>query len=73
MDHTYTYATNGSIRDRLDQYFAGIGQGFNAYLESRSRMDQIERLQAKTEDELASMGLTREGIPRHVFRDLFHI
>ncbi|MCG6903140.1 MAG: DUF1127 domain-containing protein [Rhodobacter sp.] len=60
-------------RDWFDRFFAGIGQGFNAYLESRSRMAQFERLNAKSNDELAEMGLKREDIGRHVFRDLFYI
>ena len=72
---TYALAKNSfpaRARDLLDQFFAGIGQGFNAYATARSRMHQIERLNAKSDAELARMGLTRDEIPRHVFRDLFH-
>ncbi|MGB8622956.1 MAG: hypothetical protein WCD16_09065 [Paracoccaceae bacterium] len=55
---------------RLDAFFAGIGQGFNAYLESRERKQEFEELYAKSDRQLADMGLTREGLARHVFRDL---
>ncbi|MCR8723965.1 hypothetical protein [Frigidibacter sp. ROC022] len=60
------------LRRNLDAFFAGIGQGFNAYLESRSRMPQIERLNAMSDAELAELGIAREDIARYVFRDLFH-
>jgi uncharacterized protein YjiS (DUF1127 family) len=56
-------------RGRLDAFFASIGQGFNAYIETISRRHQIETLYARSDAELADMGLTREDIPRHVFRD----
>ena len=42
---------------------------FVAMMESSSRFDQIERLQRKSDDELAAMGLRRDDIVRHVFRD----
>lgn len=64
-------APSGALRERLDAFFAGLGQGFNAYLEAGSRMRQIEALNARSDAELAAMGLAREDIPRHVFRDMF--
>ena len=54
----------------LDTFFAELGQGFNAYLASRPKLVEIERLYALTDAELAEMGLARDEIPRHVFRDL---
>ncbi|SFO86790.1 hypothetical protein [Tranquillimonas alkanivorans] len=39
------------------------------YLERLARTDQIDALNAKSDDELARMGLKRDDIPRHVFRD----
>lgn len=62
-----------AVRAHLDRFFAGMGQGFNAYLESQGRVAEIERLSSKTDEELAAMGLRREDIPRYVFRDLIHI
>ncbi|MCO6383177.1 hypothetical protein [Oceanicola sp. 502str15] len=62
-----------SLRARLDTFFAGIGMGLNAYMESRSRMHEINRLNALSDAALKSMGLKREDIPRHVFRDLFYL
>ncbi|WP_172291857.1 hypothetical protein [Pseudoruegeria sp. HB172150] len=62
-----------SVKAMLDTFFAGLGQGFNAYLTARSRMGEIEALNAKSDAQLAAMGLKREDIPRHVFRDIFYI
>jgi hypothetical protein len=62
-----------AIREKVDAFFASIGQGMNAYMERRSRMDQITRLEAKSDDELAKMGIQRDRIVQHVFRDLFYV
>jgi len=64
-------AAPGGLRDRLDRFFAGIGQGFNAFLVVRSRRAELARLEAMSDAELARMGLRREDIPRYVFRDMF--
>jgi hypothetical protein len=51
----------------------GIGSRFWAFVErfaeARSRTAQVEVLMAKTDAELAAMGLTRDTIVLHVFRD----
>lgn len=60
----------GRLREGLDAFFSGLGQGFNAYLVAKSRMPQMEALNAKSDEELAEMGLRREDIARHVFRDV---
>ena len=58
------------IQHRLDAFFASLGQGVNAFMAAMSHRDEIEALYAKSDAQLAEMGLTREDIPRHVFRDL---
>lgn len=69
------YATHSDVstglRAQLDRFFASLGQGFNAYLEARSRSEEIERLNALSDAQLARMGLTRNEIVYHVFRDRF--
>lgn len=57
----------------MGRFFQGIGQGMVAYAERRARIDQINRLNAKTDEELKAMGLTRGEIARHVYRDIFFI
>jgi hypothetical protein len=70
---TISAPRNMAIREKVDAFFASIGQGMNAYMERRSRMDQITRLEAKSDDELAKMGIQRDRILQHVFRDLFYV
>ncbi|OWU85378.1 hypothetical protein ATO6_09385 [Oceanicola sp. 22II-s10i] len=65
--------TRSGFRGRLDTFFSAFAQGFNAYVESRSRVAQIHKLNALSDAELAKRGITRDGIPAYVFRDLFYI
>jgi hypothetical protein len=62
-----------SLRGQIDAFFAGLGMGFNAYLERQGRIAEIERLNAMSDDELAKLGIARDRIPHHVFRDLFYL
>ncbi len=58
---------------RFDAFFASLGQGINAYMHIKSRTDEIEALHAMSDAELAEIGITRDDIPRYVFRDTFYI
>lgn len=69
MAHTITHFSP-DIRHRIDATFARVGQGLNAYVESHSRRDQIEALEARSDEDLARMGLTRDRIVAYVFRDM---
>ncbi len=59
--------TGTALRD----FFFGLANGFNAYLERRARTDEMRNLNQLSDAELARMGLTRDQIPFHVFRDRF--
>jgi len=65
------------VSDRKDSSFdrmlASIARSFTAYVEARSRRPQIERLEAKTDEELAAMGLERAQISFYVFRDVLYV
>jgi len=52
---------------------ASIGAGFSALLTAQSRQAELQRLHAKSDAELAAMGLTRDRIAEYVFRDLIHL
>ena len=52
---------------------ARIGRIFTRIAEAQSRAAEVERLSAKSDAELARMGLKREDIARHVFRDIIYI
>ncbi|WP_103171951.1 hypothetical protein [Paracoccus sp. SY] len=68
MAYTITHFAP-ETRDRIDAFFNRGDQGVSACLEARARSAQIEALEARTEAELAGMGLTRDRIVGHVFRD----
>lgn len=70
---TNSTAAEHGLRDRIDAFLAAMGQGFNAYLERRSRKDEIARLEAMSDAELARLGIARDRIVHHVFRDLFYV
>ena len=72
MAHTITQFAP-ETRSRIDAFFNRFGQGVNAYVEARSRRHQIEALEAKSDAELARMGLTRDRIVAHVFRDILWV
>lgn len=48
---------------------AGILAGFESLAEASSRRDQILRLQAKSDADLAKLGIERDEIVTYVFRD----
>lgn len=54
---------------RFKAILARIGASFVRYGELRARTDEIQRLNAMSDAQLAKLGLTRDGIVRHVFRD----
>ena len=60
-------------RARANGFFAWLGEGLNAYMDARSRQDKIAALEAKTDEELAQMGISRDRIVQHVFRDLISV
>lgn len=50
-----------------------IFRGLVSMAESSSRMKSIQTLHAMDDKQLADMGLRREDIARHVFRDVYAI
>ncbi|GGO56675.1 hypothetical protein SAMN05444398_105185 [Roseovarius pacificus] len=60
----------------LRNWLASIGTalqcGLEAHMNAASRRDKIEALEAKSDEELAQMGLTRDQIIHYVYRDLFY-
>ena len=68
-----TATPTSGVRTSFQSFRASLATAFAAYLERRTRTDEIECLNALSDKELSKMGLRREDIARHVFRDLFYI
>jgi uncharacterized protein YjiS (DUF1127 family) len=65
--------TNSSGRPGfLGAVFARLMQGLENHMRVASRRDLVERLEAKSDAELAELGIRREDITKHIFRDLFY-
>ncbi len=58
------------ISAKLDAYFVAMGMGMNFGGLRRARLAQIIELELKSDRDLRRMGLRREEIAQHVFRDL---
>ena len=50
---------------------ARIGAALARTMERQSRLDEVRRLEALSDAELAAQGIRREAIVPHVFRDRF--
>ena len=61
------------LRVRVQAFWAGLKEGLALYMNSASRVRQIEFYQAKSDEELAELGLTRDRIVHHVFRDVMYL
>ncbi|NCQ24854.1 MAG: hypothetical protein COW54_01405 [Rhodobacteraceae bacterium CG17_big_fil_post_rev_8_21_14_2_50_63_15] len=72
MAHTTTAVSGSSLREGWRKFLAALMRGIEAQAKVTSRRNRIEALEAKTDAELARMGIRREDIPYHVFRDLFY-
>lgn len=51
---------------------AHLGAAMTAYLERQTRAGEVARLDAKSDAELGAMGLSRDRIAYHVYRDRFY-
>lgn len=66
-------ATAIQSKPLFTRFLAAIGRGIVASVESNSRLRTVQHLQAKTDAELADIGLKRDDIVRHVYGDLFYV
>lgn len=69
MTHTAHHLENRGILARLARGIIACFEAPNLHL---SRRDQIDALQAKSDAELARIGVKRDQIAYHVYHDLFY-
>lgn len=62
-----------SLFPSIRSIFAKVGHALVVAGENSSRMKRIEFLRGLNDQELASKGLKREDIVRHVFSDLYYM
>jgi len=55
------------------RYLAAIGNALIRFGENHARSRMVAELSNKSDAELAKLGLRREDIVRHVFRDCYYI
>ncbi|TQS72575.1 hypothetical protein ERN12_01835 [Rhodobacteraceae bacterium] len=63
-------AQSGSMIAKLAN---SVKRAFAAMMEAQTRQNEVSMLSNKTDEELAQMGLTRDGIARYVFRDRLYM
>ena len=69
----YTRNSLGAAGSAIAAFFAKIGKALISGGAAQARFDQVQALQAKSDAELAKMGLKRDEIVHYVFRDMLHL
>jgi uncharacterized protein YjiS (DUF1127 family) len=74
MALTATHTTNHhSLGHILATPFRIIGNGLIAIMESNSRVQYVDHLNAMSDEQLEAKGIKRNEIVQHVFRDYMHL
>jgi len=69
---THTQQTLTSQPNLFQRFLDWMVEAFVVSNLNLSRREQIEALEAKTDAELAEMGIRRDMIAHHVFHDLYY-
>ena len=72
-DITSQFVFSEAPRSGFRRVLASVARGMSACADANSRRKQIEALEALSDAQLADMGLTREQIASHVFRDKMYL
>lgn len=72
MSNITTNASAAALRGAWNRFIAALDRGCNRIALRGSRRAQIEVLEAKSDEELARIGIQRDQIAYHVFRDVFY-
>ncbi|WP_306152575.1 hypothetical protein [Roseovarius sp. MMSF_3281] len=70
---TDIHAERRGFRAHFAGFLTSLARGFEAHAYAASRRDKIEALQAKSDAELAELGIKRDEIVHYVYRDLFYM
>lgn len=72
MSNVVTNTSASPLRGAWDRFLAALERYCENMAVRYSRRAQIEALEAKSDEELARLGIRREDIAYHVFKDLFY-
>lgn len=73
MAYANTHIHGPALRELALAPFRALGRGLVAIMESNSRVRRAEALHAMSDAQLAQLGIKRDEIAHHVFRDLYGI
>ena len=73
MANITTENTATSLRDVWERFISNLAHRFERHMHIRSRRDEIEALEAKSDAELARMGIRRDGIASRVPGQVLHL
>jgi len=78
MAYQHTTLSQGSeiahsVLNGIKAFFRTVGGALISVAEANQRVHAVERLNQKSDAELAQLGIRREDIVRYVFRDMLHI
>lgn len=66
-----TQSYQGDKPGFFSNLFDSLSRGISQTVEANSRISEVERLQALSDEALSAKGIRRDDIVRHVFRDLY--
>jgi uncharacterized protein YjiS (DUF1127 family) len=72
MSNIATNPSAAPLRDAWDRFVAALERGCDRMARVQSRRASIEALEAKSDAELERLGIPRDQIAYHVFKDLFY-
>ncbi|MEO0991432.1 MAG: DUF1127 domain-containing protein [Pseudomonadota bacterium] len=73
MHTTQNHTGHFSLPDLLQRAGESVSNSFMALAEANARTREIEELKAMSDADLRKLGITRDRIVHHVFRDLLHV
>ena len=73
MHTTQNHTGHFSLPDLLQRAGESVSNSFMALAEAHARTREIEELKAMSDADLRKLGITRDRIVHHVFRDLLHV
>lgn len=68
-----TYFSDALAGQERPDFLGRLGAFFDRVIAFQSRDVAVRQLEAMTDTQLAEMGIARENIVRHVYRDIYYV